>query len=81
MSAEDRPTTAHLKPGTHYLYCKKCQDHIPVREIENGEGFIVHCPHCSGECLTCGCHLEHLCYGNLRRAPRFVLVTKEDSKL
>lgn len=44
-------------------YCKECDKDIPIERLEDGT-IIIQCPHCVGECITCGCHLVEECFSD-----------------
>jgi hypothetical protein len=52
-----------LQEKVDYFYCEECKEHIPCLRIEPGV-WEVQCAKCIGECVVCGCHLAHYCFGN-----------------
>ncbi len=45
------------------IFCSECNIDIPIEELEEG-AILVHCPKCTGECLTCECHLVSECFSD-----------------
>lgn len=43
------------------IYCEECAQTIPIEHTPDGT-IIVHCPSCTGECMTCDCHLVKTCF-------------------
>jgi NAD-dependent SIR2 family protein deacetylase len=43
------------------VFCSECDKKIPVEEFDDGT-ILIHCPKCTGECLTCDCHLVSECF-------------------
>lgn len=46
-------------------FCKECDKDIPIEKLEDGT-IVIHCPKCTGECITCGCHLVKECFSNVK---------------
>jgi hypothetical protein len=58
-------------------YCKECDKNIPVERLEDGT-IIIHCPHCKGECLICGCHLVDECFGDAPKVNLMKIKNQQD---
>ncbi len=43
------------------IFCSECNKEIPFEKVGDGV-IIIHCPRCTGECLTCDCHLVSECF-------------------
>ena len=48
------------------MVCKDCGELVRIEHIVDSGTVIIHCPKCTGECLTCGCPLQKACFGDAK---------------